>query len=315
MTARSPVVLRARGHARITATHAKTFELSADDAIGREASCVIGVGVRGDWDALGGLMGPVAIVVEAGGHKQTIHAEASPFWTRGHGLVVRKSGFRSDDTLAIDADTAAADLDRSLVAALADADCELTVTVRALGDPPAAVLFTDRLEPRVPDGLRVVGIPVREVDLAPDDAVLARPGAAVAAMQARLGLAGDVLLLGPLPRGKRARDEHVAAARAKAAAVALIATGEVPDGAAATAVFRPGEVVAPVVLGPPQQRVNADDRVFTLLAGTGDGADDVGPLLAALLAEGVSARTLRQAIGRVPGLDRRWDYDAVQRLQ
>lgn len=315
MTARPPVVLRARGHALITATHAKTFELSADDAIGREASCVIGVGVTGDWDALGALMGPVAIALEADGRRQTVHAEASPFWVRGRGLVVRKSDFRSDDTLAVNADVAAADLDRSLVAALADPACELAVTIRPLGDPARAVLFTDRLEPRVPDGLRVVGIPVRDVDLDPDDAVLARPGAAVAACQARVGQAGDVLLLGPLPRGKRAKEEHLAAARAKAPAVALITTGEWPDGAAATAVFRPGEVVAPVVLGPPQHRVNADDRVFTVLTGAADADDDIGPLLASLLAEGVSARTLRQAIGRVPGLDRRWDYDAVQRLQ
>jgi hypothetical protein len=315
MTARPPVVLRARGHALVTATHAKTFELSADDAIGREASCVLGVGVTGDWEALGALMGPVAIALEAAGYRQTVQAEASPFWVRGHGLVVRKSDFRSDDTLAVNADAAAVDLDRSLVAVLADPAGELTVTIRPLGDSPRAVLFTDRLEPRVPHGLRVVGLPARDVELGPDDTVLARPGAAVSACQARLGLAGDVLLLGPLPRGKRARKEHLAEARAKAPAVALITTGEGPDDAAASAVFRPGEAVASVVLGPPQQRVNADDRVFSLLLGTSGADDDIGPLLAALLAEGVSARTLRQAIGRVPGLDRRWDYDAVQRLQ
>ena len=314
---RPPVVIRARGHERITATHGKTFELSTDHSIGGEATCVIGVAAEADWDALGGVIGPVAIVIEAGGSRQTLNAEASPFWTRGHGLVVRRSDYRSDDTLAVHADAAAADLDRALVEALAAPAAEVVVTVRPLGPPPAVALFTDRLEPRVANGVRVYGVPVGDVALDDVDVVLARPGAAIAAAQAVAGVPGDVLVLGPLPRGKRVRSDALATARQEANAVALVTVGEVPDDVAATAVFRPGEVVAPVRVGRPEQRVNADDRVFSVWAGLGGrpGADGpVGPLLQALLAEGVSARSLRQAVSRVPGLDKAWDYDAINAL-
>lgn len=296
------VVIHARGHPSVTATHAKTFEISTDDDIGREATCVVAVGARADWDALGRLIGPATITLEAGGHKAVVRAVVSPFWHRGHGLVVRKSGFRSDDTLAIDADGAAADLDRALVAALASG-AEATITVRPLGDPPSVVLFTDRLERRVPDGVRVVGVPFGPVELS-DEEVLARPGAAIAAAQAVAGLAGEVLVLGPLAKGKRAREEQLAAARAKAPAVGVVTAGAAVDEAAASAVFRPGEVVAPVVAGPPAERLNTEDRVFSVLAGDPVGDGQVGALLDALREEGVSARALRQAVGRVPGLGR-----------
>jgi len=314
--ARSPVVIRARGHRHVTATHAKTFELATDDEIGPDASCVIGVGARADWDALGRLHGSARITIEAAGHRDELTARLSPFWSRGVGLVVRKSGFRGDDTLAVEADAAAADLDAALRAALAEPSTEVDVSIRVI-EPTAAYLFTDRLEPRVPDGVRVVGVPYSPVDLDGDDAeteweVLARPGAALAAAAAVLGSDDDLLVLNALPRGKRARAARLAAAPL----VGVVTAGEAIEVGAPTAsvVFRPGEVVAPVRLGPPGQRLGPQDRVFTVVK-TDAAADPVTPLLQALLDEGVSARTLRNAVGRVPGLDAGFDYDSLLRRE
>lgn len=302
-------MIRARGHRHVTATHAKTLELATDDDIGPDASCVIAVGARAEWEELGRRSGLAAITIDAAGCRQDVVARLSPFWSRGHGLVVRKSDFRGEDTLAIEADTAAADLDPELRAALRDPATAVEVSIRVVEPPPDTVLFTDRLEPRVPDGVRVVGVPFAPVDVDGAD-VLTRPGAALAAGAAVVGRAEDMLVLNTLPRGKRARAERLAAAPL----IGVVTAGEALDVESerdvAAAVFRPGEVVAPVRRGRPTQRLGPQDRVFTVVR-TDAAADRVVPLLQALVDEGVPARTLRNAAARVPGLD--VDYDALLR--
>lgn len=308
-----PVVIRARGHRHITATHAKTFELATDAEIGPDATCVIGVGATCDWDVLGRLNGLAIVTVDAGGHGMETTARLSPYWSRGHGLVVRKSDFRGEDTLALDADRAAADLDPAFVEALRDPSTDVDVGIRVI-EPSRTVLFTDRLEPRVPDDVRVIGIPFAPSEVALDDAdeVLARPGAALAAAAAVVEAGDDMLVLGKLPRGKRARGGRLHSAPV----IGVVTAGEAVeiDGAVATVVFRPGEVVAPVRIGRPTQRLGPEDRVFTVVKGE-RLENDIGPLLQALAAEGVPVRTLRNAVGRVPGLDKEWDYDALLRLE
>lgn len=308
-----PVVIRARGHRHITATHSKTFELATDNDIGRDATCVIGVAATCDWDVLGRLNGLAVVTVDAAGHHLETTARLSPFWSRGHGLVVRKSDFRGDDTLALESDRAAADLDRALVEALQDPSTAVDVAVRVIA-PSRTVLFTDRLEARVPDGVRVIGIPFAsgEVDVDGADDVLTRPGAALAAAAAVLGAGDEVLVLGNLPRGKRARGERLQSAPV----VGVVTSGQAVeiDAPVATAVFRPGEVVAPVRVGHPTQRLGAEDRVFTVVKGEPTGSD-VGHLLQALADEGVPVRTLRNAVARVPPLNKEWDYDALLRLE
>src|SRR5207302_1566693 len=87
-------------------------------AAGPRATCVLGVGARIEGDPAGLGFGPVELVLEAAGRRAVVRAEANPFFDPTGGVVVRRSDLRGADTLAIDADTTAADLDRSLVAAL-----------------------------------------------------------------------------------------------------------------------------------------------------------------------------------------------------
>jgi hypothetical protein len=71
-------------------------------------------------------------------------------------------------------------------------------------------------------------------------------------------------------------------------------------------------------MGLPEQRLNAEDRVVAVVRSSAvDPATggSLGPLLQALLAEGVSTRTLRQAVANVPALAEEWSYESIIGLQ
>jgi hypothetical protein len=331
VTRAATVTIQCEGHAQITATHAKTFELTIDDDIGPRATCVIGVGADEKRAGLGALSGPVEITLNAGGHRQVVHAYANPFLDPVDGLIVRRSDFRDRDTLAINADAGAADLDRALVHALADLGAHLDVRIRPVGNPPAVVAVTDRAD----HGWRAPGLTVHVVrgpldrlpPLEGDEIVATRGIPVVAALLTLLGSPTDVIVLGERPRGVTARRTHLAAARSQAGAVVWVGPArdavdllDQPD--AVVAVDR-GEVVTrvgPVAALDPAARIPADATLTVALLGTAssDGRTDRAEneeLLGALLAEGVSARTLRQALARVPRLAGQWDYDALRRLQ
>lgn len=313
------VAIQCSGDERITATHAKTFELTADHDIGPRATCVIGVGARVKGDPAR-LHGPVEITLDAGGHRQVVHADANPFLDPVDGLVVRKSDFRGAGTLAIGADTGAADLDRALVHAMADPAGRLDVRIRPVGPPPATVVVTDDAS-RGYDapGLTVVRVHGLDGPTLPDaEEVVATSALAQMAACAALARPGEgpTLVLGPLPRGATARRAFLAAATASAPVVVwrgpagqaepLLALDQ-----AVVAVDR-GEAVTRIGARP--DRIPADAVVTVAVAGeTGEEAG-LAPLLAALKAEGVSARTLRQALARLPHLADRWGYDELNRL-
>ena len=301
------LTITARGHAAVTATHAKTFELTEDDDIGPRATCVIGVGahVSGDRSV---LAGPVEITLDTAGRRLTVRAAGNPFIVPGEGFVVRKSDFLGADTLAVDADTAAAELDRAFVHALQDPAATLLVTVRAAGPPNSRAVFTDTAAPQP----------------GPDDDVRATTALGqVRACAALAGAGAGALLLADLPKGATARRARVAQALAAAAVVvwrgpAKQAEALLTDHAhdvAAVAVDR-GEAATRVIAALPDAPLPPDAAITLALRGHAAPEDDdrLGPVLAALRAEGVSARTLRQALARLPHLAARWDYDAINRL-
>lgn len=293
---RGIVTIRCRGHAQITAGHSKTFELTPDADIGPRATCVIGVGAQVDGDPRL-LAGPVEIALEAGGIRQRVTAEANPFAT--HGFVVRKSDFRGHDTLAVNADAAASDLDRELVAALQHG-AELTVRITATGNAPTIAVFTDDAAPDATDA---------------DEVVAATPLAQLRACAALVAPGRPTLLVDALPKQATERRAYLAAALATAHVVAWRGPAKQAqplldlDGAVA-AVDR-GEAVTRI--GHLPARIPADATV-TVAAPGAPAHDDLGPVLKALREEGVTARTIRQALARLPHLAGRWDYDAINRL-
>ena len=122
------VTIIGRGHAAITASHAKTVELVSEQEIGPRATCVVAVGARVESGDLLELRGWIDLTLEAGGITDVIRGHANPASARGDRLVVRRGAAAVRDALLVEADKGAADLDRRLVAALTDP--QATVTVR-----------------------------------------------------------------------------------------------------------------------------------------------------------------------------------------
>jgi hypothetical protein len=132
--------IRAHGHENVRGAHESTFEVTSDDFLTPAGDCILGieadrtpakfdpefVAACQDQDARIDITLAVEdqqITVEARGHPDlTFESDRS--------AVVRTSDYVDDRTVAVDAEKAAADIDRDLVEALADgAAVTVTLTV------------------------------------------------------------------------------------------------------------------------------------------------------------------------------------------
>jgi hypothetical protein len=124
---------RAAGHPNIRATHAKTLELSRDAEIGERATCVVGVAVELDEQALA-----------AGAESVVVRGRLNPAFEPGDPLVVRRAPDVTRNAVIVDADTVAADVPRSFVALLANSSSRIAARVEELADETApGVLVVD----------------------------------------------------------------------------------------------------------------------------------------------------------------------------
>ncbi len=135
------VVFSARGHKNVLSTHKTTFEVTKEEALSKRGDCIVAVRATKaaadlpvEFKEAARREGArITITVEADGIKETIRAWASPHlqFTHQTDLVVRKSNYVCDRTLAIQADKAAIDFSRALVEKLKNPDqtVELTLTV------------------------------------------------------------------------------------------------------------------------------------------------------------------------------------------
>ena len=135
----------ARGHANVSATHATTLEVTAEDFLTPAGDCILGVEADTtptDFDesfheACRSREADLTLVLEAQAegsgvsHTETVSGRGHPDLTFGSdtSLVVRTSEYVDDRTVMVDAGKAAADVDRELVDALA-AGAELRVVLR-----------------------------------------------------------------------------------------------------------------------------------------------------------------------------------------
>jgi hypothetical protein len=129
-------VVRAVGHEHVTAEHAGTFELTADDWLTPAGDCIVGIEADrtpGDFSAEfreacrdADAVIEATLVVDAGDdetHEETITGRGDPDLTLldDRSMVGRTSDYTDDErTILVDGDGAAADFDRDLVAALAN---------------------------------------------------------------------------------------------------------------------------------------------------------------------------------------------------
>jgi len=132
--------VRASGHRNVSGTHSSTFEVTSDDWLTPAGDCILGIEadtVPAEFDAefvaacrTGGAT--VTATLRARGHEAVVEGRGDPDLTfeSDRSMVVRTSTYVDDRTVMVEADAAAADLDRDLVGALAaGADLEFVLRV------------------------------------------------------------------------------------------------------------------------------------------------------------------------------------------
>ncbi|MHA2020433.1 MAG: DUF371 domain-containing protein [Candidatus Thorarchaeota archaeon] len=137
------VRFQARGHANVIGKHKTTVEITTEDYLTREGTCIIGI--RADQalnevpDEIKALAASektkIILKLKAGNLTEEVAGRGNPGLTYSDtvSMVARKSSFVCDRTLMVGADKAASDLDRSFVNALRDSsvsiECELLFVI------------------------------------------------------------------------------------------------------------------------------------------------------------------------------------------
>lgn len=120
----------AEGHENVSGEHTSTLEVTSDDFLTPAGDCILGIEadtVPADFDeafvtACQDEEATISIVLEADGREERIEARGDPElnFESDRSAVIRTSEYVDERTVAIGADTAAGDVDRLLVDALAE---------------------------------------------------------------------------------------------------------------------------------------------------------------------------------------------------
>ena len=129
------------GHKNIQATHKTTLEFTKDKHLSKKGDCIVAVAADKALNDLSAefkenLRKPHAkliILIEAGGIIDQVNAYGSPRLILSHptDMVVRKSGYVCNRTLAVHADKAAQDLSKALVEKLKNPQQKVKITLIA----------------------------------------------------------------------------------------------------------------------------------------------------------------------------------------
>jgi hypothetical protein len=121
-----------RGHPMVLALHPTTIEITTETHLTRKGDCIVGVGASSGCSGLSeGVKAAlrrddarVVLRVVVGGESfaVTCRGDARLSLTHPHDIVIRKSDFISDRTLAVGASAAAKDIPRTIAKALTSAD-------------------------------------------------------------------------------------------------------------------------------------------------------------------------------------------------
>ncbi|WP_162906579.1 DUF371 domain-containing protein [Algihabitans albus] len=143
MHAPSGPILTARGHPNVRASHSKTLELVPEADLSPRGTCVLGVALEGDMDAVAGLRGAVELTLTCQGMTQHLRATLNPAWLPGEPLILRRRTLPlTRRTFGFAADKGAADLDRNFIAGLSDSTARLEMEISPTGaHAPAGALF------------------------------------------------------------------------------------------------------------------------------------------------------------------------------
>jgi len=132
-------IITAYGHELVKATHGTTFEITKDKNLTSKGDCIIAVGADKSVVDLSGEFKNLArkrdaeiiITIESNGEKEIIKAHGDPRLTFTHpeDMVIRKSMYVCNRTLAVRADKAAKDLSRELIKKLQTSQRKVKITL------------------------------------------------------------------------------------------------------------------------------------------------------------------------------------------
>ncbi len=122
--------IRFHGHPLVSSQHPTTIEITTEEHLTRNGDCIVGLGAEKGCAGLNesvkqGLRttgSEVEVTIRVGGLEFVVRAkgDASLELSHAHDIVIRKSGFLSDRTLALWADSSARDIPRQMVELLKD---------------------------------------------------------------------------------------------------------------------------------------------------------------------------------------------------
>ncbi|MCW4021449.1 MAG: DUF371 domain-containing protein [Candidatus Bathyarchaeota archaeon] len=137
--ARKREIIGAFGHELVRSTHGTTFEVTKDETLTTRGDCIIGVkankgaaDLSEDYKILARRAdADIIVTIEADGIVETVRAKGDPrlTFTNPEDIVVRKSSYICERTVAVKADKAAADLSRELIKKLKNPNHKVTVTL------------------------------------------------------------------------------------------------------------------------------------------------------------------------------------------
>ena len=129
------------GHKNVQATHKTTLEFTKDTHLSKKGDCIVTVAADKALADLSAefkenLRKPHAkliILIEAGGVIEQVKAHGSPRLILSHptDMVIRKSDYVCNRTLAVNADKAAQDLPKALVEKLKNTEQKVKITLIA----------------------------------------------------------------------------------------------------------------------------------------------------------------------------------------
>jgi hypothetical protein len=132
----------ANGHKNIAATHLTTLEITKEIHLSRRGDCIIAVAADKSLadlseefkESLRKSSAKLTLIIEANGITAQINAYGSSKLTLTHpsDMVVRKSSYIDDRTLAINADKAAAGLPRKLVEKLRNPKQKVRISLKVI---------------------------------------------------------------------------------------------------------------------------------------------------------------------------------------
>lgn len=135
----SKEIILARGHENISAKHETTLEITKELYLSKKGDCIIAVGANKGIDDLGSEFkenlrkdhARIAILVEAGKVAERIDASGNSRLILAHptDIVVRKTSYICNRTLAVQADKSACELSRELVEKLRYPEQKVKITL------------------------------------------------------------------------------------------------------------------------------------------------------------------------------------------